>query len=147
MSSNCYIIILNINVFLSVEKKSNTVDTLLFIIKTRYKRLHHYKRKDTKLKNSFLVVLNARHRRKIMADETNYNLSDEAIAHVAKLIQIAILSGTDIVDNLRTMRLVESSDGSLVLSDSYREASDGNIEKMLLDIENHKDSATITFES
>lgn len=82
-----------------------------------------------------------------MADETNYNLSDEAIAHVAKLIQIAILSGTDIVDNLRTMRLVESSDGSLVLSDSYREASDGNIEKMLLDIENHKDSATITFES
>jgi len=85
-----------------------------------------------------------------MADETNYNLSDEAIAHVAKLIQIAILSGTDIVDNLRMMRLVESSessDGSLVLSDSYREDSNGNIEKMLLDIENHKDSTTMTFES
>lgn len=82
-----------------------------------------------------------------MADETNYNLSDEAIAHVAKLLQIAILSGTDVVDHLRMMKLVESSDGSLVLSESYRAASDGRIEKMMLEIENHKDTSTLTIES
>ena len=31
----------------------------------------------------------------------NLNLTDNAISHVAKLIQVAILTGTDIVDNLR----------------------------------------------
>ena len=32
--------------------------------------------------------------------DTTYKLSDEAIAHVAKLLQVAIITGTDIVDNL-----------------------------------------------
>jgi len=82
-----------------------------------------------------------------MADETNYNLSDEAIAHVAKLLQLAILSGTDVVDHLRMMRLTESSDGSLVLSDSYKEASDNRIEKMILEAESYKDASTLTIES
>ena len=30
-----------------------------------------------------------------------YNLSDEVITQIAKLVQLAILTGTDIVDNLR----------------------------------------------
>ena len=36
---------------------------------------------------------------------TNYKLDDSVIANIAKLIQIAILTGTDIVDNLRTLSL------------------------------------------
>ena len=64
---------------------------------------------------------------------TEYTLSDEAIAQIAKLIQIAILTGTDVVDNLRMMRLCESQAGlgSLVLTEEYRASSDGNVEKMM----------------
>ena len=32
-------------------------------------------------------------------------LNDEVIAHIAKQLQLAILTGTDIVDNLRMIRL------------------------------------------
>lgn len=32
-------------------------------------------------------------------------LGDESIAMIAKLVQMAILTGTDVVDNLRTLRL------------------------------------------
>ena len=34
-------------------------------------------------------------------------LDDSVIGHVAKLIQLAILTGTDIVDHMRMMRLTE----------------------------------------
>jgi hypothetical protein len=68
----------------------------------------------------------------------NYTLSNEAIAHVAKLLQMAILSGTDVVDHLRMMKLDQSSedDSTLVLSDEYRSISDKQIENMLGNIEN-----------
>ena len=39
-----------------------------------------------------------------------YKLSDETIASIAKLFQLAILTGTDIVDNLRTLRLEADGD-------------------------------------
>ena len=40
----------------------------------------------------------------------HYKLSDETIASIAKLFQLAILTGTDIVDNLRTLRLEADGD-------------------------------------
>lgn len=57
-------------------------------------------------------------------------LNDEVIAHIAKLLQIAILTGTDIVDNLRMIKVTES-DGELYLDKEYAEQSDLNVEKML----------------
>jgi len=39
-----------------------------------------------------------------------YKLSDNTIAQVAKLLQVALLTGTDIVDNLRTLRLTLNED-------------------------------------
>jgi len=61
-------------------------------------------------------------------------LNDEVIGHVAKLIQLAILSGTDVVDHLRTISLVESN-GELYLTDECRNQSDSNIEKMLKEVD------------
>ena len=61
-------------------------------------------------------------------------LSDAVIAHIAKLIQLGILTGTDVVDHLRTIRLTES-DGELYLTDECRNQSDDNIEKMLKEID------------
>ena len=57
-------------------------------------------------------------------------LNDSSIAHIAKLIQMALLTGTDIVDHLRMMEL-EDSDGSLVLGSEYAEVFDHSLQKMI----------------
>tara|TARA_Y100001963_G_scaffold155486_1_gene246811 strand:+ start:729 stop:971 length:243 start_codon:yes stop_codon:yes gene_type:complete len=77
-----------------------------------------------------------------MSNQESYNLSDEVIAHVAKLLQIAILSGTDVVDHLRMIRLDIDADGvnGLVLNKEYTKIGDSNIEKMLSEIKNYKDN-------
>jgi len=57
-------------------------------------------------------------------------LDDSAIAQIAKILQMAILSGTDIVDHLRQVQLVEDN-GSLFLDPEYAEMFEENIESML----------------
>jgi len=48
-------------------------------------------------------------------------LSDHAIIRIVDLLQLALLTGTDIIDNLRTLRL--TVDGSkLVISDEDNQA-------------------------
>ena len=66
----------------------------------------------------------------------NYTLSNEVIGHLAKVLQMAILSGTDVVDHLRMIKVTTSSenDDELVLSDEYREISENQVQKMLDDI-------------
>ena len=59
-------------------------------------------------------------------------LSNETIALIAKQLQIAILTGTDIVDNLRLLDLELSSDGvSLMPSQECLESHENNIKSML----------------
>lgn len=60
-------------------------------------------------------------------------LNDEVIAHIAKLLQIAILTGTDLTDNMRLIRL-QDDNGELFLDEEYSIKSDENIKKMLNDI-------------
>lgn len=45
-------------------------------------------------------------------------MNDDAIAMIAKLLQIAILTGTDVVDNLRTMKF-SVVDGEVVPSEDF----------------------------
>lgn len=59
-------------------------------------------------------------------------LSDRTIAHVARILQMAILTGTDIVDNLRMMRVV-NNEGTLELDPEYASNFDVNIESLLND--------------
>ena len=63
----------------------------------------------------------------------NYSLSNEVIAHVAKVLQMAILSGTDVVDHLRMIKVTESkeNDDELILTDEYREISENQVQKMV----------------
>lgn len=58
------------------------------------------------------------------------NLTDNAISHIAKLVQVAILTGTDVVDNLRTARFV-NKDGEIELSPDYHEQFNTNINSMM----------------
>ena len=66
-------------------------------------------------------------------------LHDSTIAHVAKLIQVALLTGTDIVDHLRMMSLDMGDEGCLRLTSDYQEKFDGDINDMMDQILNQKD--------
>ena len=66
---------------------------------------------------------------------TEMSLSDEVIGQVARLVQIAILTGTDVVDNLRMLRVtLDEEDGNLVLTDEYRAMASQQVEKMLQEV-------------
>jgi hypothetical protein len=60
-----------------------------------------------------------------------YKLSDEVISAIARSLQVAILTGTDVIDNLRAIRVELSEDGEMVLTGDYRKSEKENIEKML----------------
>ena len=63
-----------------------------------------------------------------------YKLSDSAIAQIAKLLQVALLTGTDVVDNLRTMELTVVED-LLEPSQEFLEQNEKNVETMLGELE------------
>jgi hypothetical protein len=59
-------------------------------------------------------------------------LNDEVIAHIAKILQMALITGTDIVDHLRMMTLDEN-EGELFLNQEYNDNNKANIQKMIDD--------------
>lgn len=62
---------------------------------------------------------------------TSYVFSDDTISQIARLLQIAILSGTDIVDNLRTLKLVVDERGQLSPDPDYLRSFDENLNRMI----------------
>jgi len=66
-------------------------------------------------------------------------LHDSTIAHIAKLIQMALLTGTDIVDHLRMMALEVGDEDCLKLNNEYRQKFDGDINDMMDQVLNPKD--------
>ena len=69
-------------------------------------------------------------------------LSDTTISAIARLLQVAILSGTDVVDNLRTMRLVNEN-GTLEPDPTFLESFEENIQKMLEEVVNISEDNTL----
>tara|TARA_R100000152_G_C6710473_1_gene138190 strand:- start:278 stop:517 length:240 start_codon:yes stop_codon:yes gene_type:complete len=68
--------------------------------------------------------------------ETSMAFSDEVIGQIARAVQLAIITGTDVVDNLRMMRVeTDEETGLLVLTDEYREIASGQIEKLMQEAE------------
>ena len=59
-----------------------------------------------------------------------YKLSDESIAIVVKLLQLGLLTGTDIADNFRTLELVVDGD-ALNPNPEYLTTLDGNIQRLV----------------
>ncbi len=57
-------------------------------------------------------------------------LHDEVVGQIAKILQVALLTGTDVVDNLRTIDLTRN-DGVLCLTKSYKNQFETNLEKMI----------------
>lgn len=63
--------------------------------------------------------------------------SDELIADIARTLQIAILTGTDIVDHLRTFE-VEDESGLIKLTRESKERIETEIQEMAARIENER---------
>ena len=64
------------------------------------------------------------------SEQIELTLADSAIAQIARLLQVAILTGTDVVDNLSTLRLTEV-DGKLETSDENVQEFNDNLQTML----------------
>ena len=69
--------------------------------------------------------------------DINFKLSDEVIGQIAKLVQMAIISGTDVVDHFRLARLTAVGD-TLYLAEDYKEQFEGNIQSMLEELEENE---------
>ncbi len=68
------------------------------------------------------------------------SLSDNVIAHIARLLQVSMLTGTDIVDHMRMIRLNENNadpdtESVLVLDAEYSDIFDGTLDKMLKNVD------------
>ena len=63
-------------------------------------------------------------------NNTEYTMNDETIAQIAKILQVAILTGTDIVDNLRLARFTVDGE-TLRVSETYADEFNANLENML----------------
>tara|TARA_Y100000592_G_scaffold97989_1_gene169941 strand:- start:1353 stop:1571 length:219 start_codon:yes stop_codon:yes gene_type:complete len=57
-------------------------------------------------------------------------LNDEAIGQIAKILQVAILTGTDVVDNLRQIEFT-TADDEICLTDDYKNQFENNLSKMI----------------
>tara|TARA_A100000164_G_C21749025_1_gene696077 strand:- start:591 stop:812 length:222 start_codon:yes stop_codon:yes gene_type:complete len=65
-------------------------------------------------------------------------LNDSSIAQIVKLIQMALLTGTDIVDHLRMLQLTldDNNNSLLTIDQDYLNVFNESIEKMM---QNSKD--------
>ena len=63
-------------------------------------------------------------------------LDDKVIGHIAKVLQVAIITGTDVVDNLRQLDLeVDEESSKLVANNEYLKSFDQNVNFMISEAE------------
>ena len=67
-----------------------------------------------------------------------YKMTDEVIGQIGKLVQLAIITGTDVIDNLRMIEMTPSDteDGKLSLTPEYREVANSQLATLLEEVEN-----------
>ena len=76
-----------------------------------------------------------------MADKT-YKFDDTVVSTIAKTLQLALLTGTDVVDNLRQIEVTENTEGTLSVTDNYLSQFEHWIAKMLDELEQHNQQNT-----
>ena len=60
------------------------------------------------------------------------HLHDKTIGHIAKLLQLSMITGTDIIDHLRMMKLdVDGVEGLIYIDKEYETNHDGSINDMI----------------
>jgi hypothetical protein len=67
-----------------------------------------------------------------------YHFADELIGQLRDTLQLAILSGTDIIDHIRMIEVEPTEDGKLALTADYRELFEKQINSMMQEVEDHQ---------
>ena len=70
-----------------------------------------------------------------MSENKTYKFDDNVISIIAKTLQLAILSGTDVVDNLRQIEVQENENGMLSITPNYNSQFEHWVAKMLEELE------------
>ena len=80
---------------------------------------------------------------------SSYKLHDGTIGLLAQLLQIALLTGTDIVDHFRTLQLIDDGSGKLIPDPAFQEQFEANLQRMLDEVSKLSEEATeeVTSES
>ena len=75
-----------------------------------------------------------------------FKFDDSILATIAKTLQLAILTGTDVVDNLRQIEVTETSDGLLGITPNYNNQFETWVANLLEELEAQQDSENFTQE-
>ena len=62
---------------------------------------------------------------------SSYKLHDGTIGLLAQLLQIALLTGTDIVDHFRTLQLIDDGSGKLIPDPAFKDQFEANLQRLL----------------
>ena len=71
---------------------------------------------------------------------------DTVVSTIAKTLQLALLTGTDVVDNLRQIEVQENENGTLSVTPNYNSQFEHWVAKMLEELEAHQSSENFTQE-
>jgi len=84
-----------------------------------------------------------------MSEQKTFKFDNTVLSTIAKTLQLALLTGTDIVDNLRQIEVYETEEGTLGITDKYNTHFEHWLAKMLEEIEQHQseNSAQQEFEN
>ena len=80
-----------------------------------------------------------------MSNKT-FTFDDTVISTIAKTVQLALLTGTDVVDNLRQIEVQENENGTLSITPNYNSQFEHWVAKMLEELEAHQNSENFTQE-
>tara|TARA_B100000575_G_C22808532_1_gene476524 strand:+ start:129 stop:389 length:261 start_codon:yes stop_codon:yes gene_type:complete len=69
-----------------------------------------------------------------MSDKT-FKFDNSVISTIAKTLQLALLTGTDVVDNLRQIEVTETTDGLLGVTPNYNSQFEHWVAKLLEELE------------
>ena len=75
-----------------------------------------------------------------------YKFDDSVISTIAKTLQLALLTGTDIVDNLRQIEVQNNGDGTMGITPNYNSQFEHWLAKMFEELEAHQESENFTQE-
>lgn len=74
-----------------------------------------------------------------MSDTKTFTFDDTVISTIAKTLQLAILTGTDVVDNLRQIEVQQNDNGTLSITPNYNSKFEHWVASLLEELESRQD--------
>ena len=81
-----------------------------------------------------------------MSEQKTFKFDDSVISTIAKTLQLALLTGTDVVDNLRQIEVEENANGKLSVTPNYNSQFEHWVAKLMEELEAHQSSENFTQE-